>query len=123
MSYLIAVLSVKIIVTLIVVVYPTFLRPVEALNKSFGTDLTDPYLFRIYGVAISALLVAYAYGIFLAQSGVFPWGIVLMGLVSNGGASAVMLVLAGWEKQRAGILLFGGIFCALLVAVVLELIT
>ncbi|MBB4012602.1 hypothetical protein GGR36_001910 [Niveibacterium umoris] len=36
-------------------------------------------LLRLYGVASTALLVGYAFGIPAAESGQFPWGVVSMG--------------------------------------------
>ncbi len=121
MTFLILLLTFKIIISLAVLVFPALFRPVESLNKGFGTNLPDPYLFRLYGVAILALLVAYGYGIQLASLGQYPWGIVMMGLVSNGGAVFVMLTLSGWSRQKTGVCLFGGIFIALLIAAGIEL--
>lgn len=121
MSFLILILTFKIIISLAVVVFPALFRPVESLNKGFGTNLPDPYLFRLYGVAILALLIGYGYGIHLAYLGQYPWGIVMIGLVSNGGAVFVMLKLSSWSRQSKGICLFGGIFIALLIATGIEL--
>lgn len=121
MTYLISVLAFKIIISLAVLVFPALFRPIESLNRIFGTNLTNTYLFRLYGVAILALLVAYGYGIQLALIGYYPWGIVIMGIVSNGGAVLVMLSLSGWTSQSKGICLFGGIFIALMIAAGIEL--
>lgn len=121
MTYLISVLAFKIIISLAVLVFPALFRPIESLNRTFGTNLTNTYLFRLYGVAILALLVAYGYGIQLALIGYYPWGIVIMGIVSNGGAVLVMLSLSGWTSQSKGICLFGGIFIALMIAAGIEL--
>ncbi len=121
MTYLISVLAFKIIISLAVLVFPALFRPIESLNRIFGTNLTNTYLFRLYGVAILALLVAYGYGIQLALIEYYPWGIVIMGIVSNGGAVLVMLSLSGWTSQSKGICLFGGIFIALMIAAGIEL--
>jgi hypothetical protein len=75
-------------------------------------------LVRLYGVSVSALLVGYAGGIAPAEAGVFPWGVVLMGIVSNVGATIGMLVTGGWRVSVAAPIVFGGIALALMVAAV-----
>ncbi len=57
-----------------------------------------PYL-RLYGVALLARLVGYSSAFSLVADTRFPWGIVGMGIVSNG-LGAVMLVLTGaWRNS------------------------
>ncbi|MEM1378361.1 MAG: hypothetical protein AAGG69_13330 [Pseudomonadota bacterium] len=73
-----------------------------------GINAETSYLFRLYGVAILSLLVGYAGGIWQASQGVFPTGIIIMGIVSNGGATLALL-LTGTAGKNVYLTLFFGI--------------
>jgi hypothetical protein len=66
-------------------------------------------LIRLYGVAITALLVGYGFGIPTANSGQFPRGVVYMGLVSNVGAALLLL-----QSSKTRITFLLGIFFAVI---------
>jgi hypothetical protein len=74
--------------------------------------------FRLYGVAIAALLVGYGFGIPVAESGQFPWGIVSMGLVSNAGAGFLLLRVS--KPHTSGFWL-GTFFALLAVALAISM--
>jgi hypothetical protein len=70
---------------------------------------TSAILYRLYGVAILSLLVAYSFGIYSVTAGIFPWGVVFMGLVSNVGAASTLIILGSWKDYRFLTLFFGSI--------------
>lgn len=90
MSVLSLLLAVKMVFTGLFVALPLLLWPKVKLDKMFRLESHTTTLFRLYGVAMLALLVGYASGIALAEDGMFPWGIAWMGLVSNAGAAWVL---------------------------------
>lgn len=118
MSWLSLLLITKIAVTGLLVAAPFLLLPKSKLEKS--TNITTPtsLFFRLYGVAITALLVGYAFGIPTAEDGRFPWGVVCMGTVSNGGAAILMLAYSR-NNNRALTAFFGLIALGLIAAMVL----
>ncbi len=91
MSYLALLLAFKIGVTLVGVSAPLVLAPQAYLSKRSGLGGEAIAWLRLYGVAVNALLVGYASGFFVLASGAFPWGVTIMGLVSNAGAVAALL--------------------------------
>ena len=93
MSWLSLLLIIKIIVTFILVALPFLFLPRLKLEKATNTTATSTLFFRLYGLAILALLVGYSFGIPIAESGNFPWGVVCMGLVSNSGAAIILFRL------------------------------
>ncbi|MCU7798528.1 MAG: hypothetical protein KZQ75_15485 [Candidatus Thiodiazotropha sp. (ex Myrtea spinifera)] len=105
MSWISLLLLVKIVVTLVLVAIPFLFVSKEKLEIIVNIKANSPQFFRLYGVAIFALLVGYSFGIPLAESGVFPWGVVSMGVVSNGGA-AFILVSAGLNSKNRVLALF-----------------
>src|SRR5262245_1630253 len=120
MSWLSVLLIIKIGVTGLLVAAPFLLLPKSKLEKSTNTTTPTSALFRLYGVAITALLVGYAFGIPAAEGGRFPWGVVCMGTVSNGGAAIVLLVYSQGNKQnRVLAAFFGLIALGLITAMVL----
>lgn len=84
-------LWIKIVGTFFPVALPLLVFPMARINQLSGFESSDPALFRLYGMAILALLVGYAGGYFQVQGGVYPVGIVAMGFVSNFGAFIVLL--------------------------------
>lgn len=99
MTFLTLLLLIKIAVTGALIVIPFLLASKAKLEAA--TRLTGPSagLFRLYGIAVLALLAGYTFGIPQAQAGVFPLGVVIMCLVSNGGAAAYLFA-TGAYKQR-----------------------
>lgn len=91
MTFLTLLLMFKIAFTALFAALPMLLLPGASVQARIGVDAAAlPYI-RLYGWALIALLTGYASGIFAAEAGVMPWGIVVMGLVSNGGAALLML--------------------------------
>ena len=57
--------------------------------------MPEPQLFlRLLGMAYTALIVGYAFGLRDARSGRYPAGVVWVGIVSNGGAFVMLAVAA-----------------------------
>lgn len=116
MSYLALLLIIKISVTALLVALPFLFAPVTKLEATTRINAKSTLFFRLYGVAIAALLVGYGFGIPAAESGQFPWGVASMGLVSNTGAA--FLLMRGAKSASSGFWL--GIFFAI-VAVALAI--
>ncbi|MBR7629180.1 MULTISPECIES: hypothetical protein [Aeromonas] len=91
MSYLALLLVAKIAVSALLVALPFLVMPQAKLEATTRVSAKSALFFRLYGVAITALLVGYGFGIPTAESGQFPWGVVSMGLVSNSGAAFLLL--------------------------------
>ena len=66
-------------------------------------------LFRLYGVAILALLVGYGFGVVQTLNGEFPWLAVSVGIVSNAGATLVLTCIGTGRQNRFSAAFFGGI--------------
>ena len=94
MSWLSLLLTLKISATTLLVALPFLFASKPLLEKFTGLQARQPMFFRLYGVAITALLVGYGFGIPVAERGEFPWGVTWMGLVSNGAAAALLLAHA-----------------------------
>lgn len=119
MTWLSIVLVVKIAVTGLLVAAPFMFSPKYKLEKLLGIAAPTPALFRLYGVAIAALLVGYGFGVAAAEAGRFPWGVVCMGIVSNGGAALVLLTHSRDSMQgRALAVFFASMALALIVAAI-----
>ena len=101
MTFLAFVLVFKILGSLPLIAGPLLLASPERLGG--GVALPPPMVttFRLYGVSILAVLVGYAYGLWLIGQGQYPWGVVAMGLVSNFGGAALMWRSGGWRRSRA----------------------
>lgn len=99
MSFLAIVLAVKIIVTAATIALPLLILPARRISTMTGLSADGATLFRLYGVALLALLVGYASGFWFLRDGEFPWGVVLMGIVSNSGAAAVLILTGSWRRS------------------------
>jgi len=119
MSWLSLLLITKVAVTGLLVAAPFLLLPKSKLDKYTNITTQTSLFFRLYGVAITALLVGYAFGIPAAEDGRFPWGVVCMGTVSNGGAALLLLVNSRNNTDRMLAAFFGLIALGLLAAMVL----
>lgn len=108
MSAISFILTAKIIVTVVFVTAPFLFLPRPRLETMTGVSAASATLFRLYGMAATALLVGYGIGLWQSMNGVFPWAAVLMGIVSNAGAAGI-LVLAPTASSRFYAAIFGTI--------------
>lgn len=108
MSAISLILTAKIMVTVVLVTGPFLLLPRHRLETMTGVPAASAILFRLYGMAATALLVGYGVGLWQSMNGVFPWAAVLMGIVSNVGAAGI-LAFAPAASSRAFATIFGTI--------------
>jgi hypothetical protein len=115
-TFLTLLLLFKIAFTTLTASLPLLVAPGTWLQArmKFGADALP--VARLYGVAVTALLVGYAGGIAPAQAGVFPWSVVLMGIVSNAGATITLFVTGGWRVTVSSPIVYGAIALALIAA-------
>jgi len=99
MTSLSVLLATKILVTLVAVVAPFLLLPKARLDTLAGFGAPNLAMYRLYGMAILALVVAYSGGFIATLSGRYPTEVVAMGLASNVGAAAIMLA-TGYAKSQ-----------------------
>ncbi len=99
-----AVFTAKIALTVVFWCVPLLLLP-SASIESLGFPPQDSYLFmRLLGWAYLALCVGYAFGLQAARQGVRAAGPIWMGIVSNGGASILLLTFGiggAWSSWGA----------------------
>lgn len=107
MSWLTVVLIIKIVVTLLFVALPSLFASSKVLDKIFGAEQGGELAYRLYGVAIVALLVGYVTAIYSIAQGVFPWNIMMVGIASNAGASAILWKYRSDPKNRISAVFFG----------------
>lgn len=91
MTLISVLLLAKIIVTAIAVTLPLLLLSPVTLGLVLGISSNSGAFFRLYGVATASLLVGYAFGISLANDGIFPWSAAVMGAISNSGSAILLL--------------------------------
>jgi hypothetical protein len=90
-----AVIGAKIIITALFWCFPLLFAP-PAVFIFLGIAVPEPMVFaRLLGCAYLALLVAYAHGFFEARRDGRALPTVLIGVVSNGSASAFLAVYGG----------------------------
>lgn len=116
MTYLTLILVAKIVVTGLFVGAPFLMLPASRIASLTGYGVEAAPLFRLYGTAIFALLVGYASGFWVIAAGDFPWGVVAMGLFSNGVGATVMLATGAWRRNRTITFFIAGIAVALAAA-------
>jgi len=114
MTFLGLLLVFKIGVTLIMASIPMLMLPGERLMATLKIGAEALPLARLYGVAITALLVGYASGFAPAAAGIFPWGVVIMGIVSNGGVTITLVITGAWRRAVPAVAVFGSIAVALI---------
>lgn len=102
-------LYVKIGVTLVACVVPMLVLPAARVGSLFAVDSGAVPLVRLYGIAITALLVGYGSGVVTAEQGAFPTGVVLMGVVSNLGAGTFLFASGTWRQAPPLAVIFGAI--------------
>ena len=107
MTPLTILLSAKILNTMVLVIIPfLFLQP-QTLDRLSGFGQPNRTMYRLYGMAILALVVAYSGGLLQTLAGVFPSEIVAMGLASNVGATLVMVLTGYARTHRIATAFFG----------------
>ena len=116
MTLLSVLLSAKILVTLVFVAGPFLLLPAERLNAAMAPHSGSAMMYRLYGVALLALVTAYAGGLVAAQSGRLPVEVIAMGLVSNFGGALTQAVFRVTGPQRVLMGFFAFVGLGLLVA-------
>ncbi len=118
-SWLSLLLIIKIAVTGLLVAAPLLRLPKARLEQLTHITTQTSLFFRLYGMAITALLVGYAFGIPAAEDGRFPWGVVCMGTVSNGGAAILLLLNPQSTNTRVLAAFFALIALGLIAAMLL----
>jgi hypothetical protein len=119
MSAITLILVIKIAVTGVLTVAPFLLMPEPKLAAMFRTTGDGARtIFRLYGVAVLALLIGYGSGFWTIAEGRFPFGVAAMGFVSNGGAAAALLITGGWQRAKFFTVFLAGIAIALLLAAI-----
>ena len=113
-------LLVKIIGTLFPVALPLLVMPKTFIDARSGFSASDISLYRLYGMAVLALLVGYAGGYAQVETGVFPIGVVAMGFVSNAGAFTIMLLTGRAAKTPFTAAFFGLIAFGLAAAFLMQ---
>ncbi|MEO1322409.1 MAG: hypothetical protein AAFV59_05320 [Pseudomonadota bacterium] len=111
-------LWIKIIGTFFPVALPLLVMPKSFIDARSGFEASDLSLYRLYGMAVLALLVGYAAGYLQVTQGAFPTGVLAMGFVSNAGAFAIM-VLTGRAARTPFVAAFFGLIATGLAAAVL----
>lgn len=115
MTYLDLILLAKIAGTALFVGLPFLLVPAPRLITLLqidGAEAAMP-LIRLYGWAVIALLVGYSFGFSWIVGDVFPIGVVTMGLVSNAGATALLVLTGAWRQALPMTLFLGMIATSL----------
>ena len=99
MSVLSVVLIVKIAVTLIFVILPFLTQPLSVNADRYGVTAKSALIFELYCAALIALLVNYSFGFYDTLNSVYPRTVVIVGVVSNIGASIALFKARGKTKH------------------------
>ncbi len=83
-------LVLKIILTTLLWAMPFLFFSRDLLEPLMGVVPTPLFSLRLLGWCYVALIVGYAAGLLEVRAGRMPWGIVAMGIVSNGGGAALL---------------------------------
>ncbi|EAQ27895.1 hypothetical protein NAP1_09882 [Erythrobacter sp. NAP1] len=120
MNYLDLILLIKIAGTGLFVGLPLLLIPTPQLVRLLGIEGAEAAmpLIRLYGWAVLALLVGYSFGLSWVVGDTFPLGVVTMGLVSNAGATVLLVITGAWRKSIALTVLLGCIALAFAFALI-----
>lgn len=110
------ILVVKIVVTLAFVGLPFLILPKSRLEVFAGVSAETDTFFRLYGIAIIALLLGYATAFPVLAAGQFPWGVATMGVVSNGGAALILFRSGNGIAKRYFLPIYAAICLALIVS-------
>ena len=120
MAPLSVLLWIKILGTFFPVAAPLLVFPKARIDALSGFSPSAVSLYRLYGMAVLALLVGYTGGYFQVVDGVFPIGVLAMGFVSNAGAFLVMLLTGRARKTPLSAAFFGFIAAGLAAAFIFE---
>lgn len=113
----------KIIVTTLACSVPLLLLSQKHVTRLYQVGLEAAPLCRLYGIAVTALLIGYGSGIEPAAHGIFPTGVVAMGIFSNLGATATLIATGAWTRSplvKALTVTFGTIALVLIAAMVTQ---
>ena len=113
-------LWIKIVGTFFPVAAPLLVFPKSKIDELSGFSPSDVSLYRLYGMAVLALLVGYAGGYFQVVEGIFPGGVLAMGFVSNAGAFLIMIITGRARKTPLSSAFFGLIATGLAAAFLLQ---
>jgi hypothetical protein len=119
MTYLDLILLAKIVGTALFVGLPFLLVPAPRLLSLLqieGAEAAMP-LVRLYGWAVIALLVGYSFGFSWVVGDAFPIGVVTMGLVSNAGATVLLVLTGAWRRALPMTIFLGLIATSLALAI------
>jgi hypothetical protein len=117
MQILIVTLWAKIVLTVFLWTMPLLLVP-RLLDRLGIPAMREPLFGRLLGIMFLALVVMYIFGLLQAYRGEVPWPAIIAGMVSNGGAAALILIAAtslGWfgttwtPLGRIGVLVSGAL--------------
>lgn len=105
MAPLSLIITAKIAATIFLWAGPLLILPKgQLIARMHVSDAAIP-MARLYGVAMAALCVGYLSAYWPISRGVYPWGVVLTGLASNGGAAAVLLITGAADRQRRSLVI------------------
>jgi hypothetical protein len=101
MNSLAAIFIAKICITLVIWAVPLLVLP-EKVFVWLGLPKPINIMFlRLLGMAYGALSIDYIFGLIAALKGIYPTSTIWMGVISNGGASIILLTygLFGYWKS------------------------
>ncbi|MEO1335159.1 MAG: hypothetical protein AAFV29_05930 [Myxococcota bacterium] len=116
MTLLSVLLTIKVLVTLVTIALPFIVLPKSTLDRIAGFGQPDTAFYRLYGTAVLALIVAYSGGIYQISMGIYPGAVIAMGLVSNAGATIILIATGRVAKSLLFTLFFGAIAIGFAVA-------
>lgn len=95
----------KILFTILAWALPFLLLPKSMFQPLLGYTPEPLFLIRLLGWAYFALVVGYSFGLRQIGQQIFPWGTVIMGLFSNGGAALLLMyfLLMGDVANHTGL--------------------
>ena len=104
MNHLSKVLVAKSSITILLWCLPLLLFPTELLKRLGIVDPGPQIFLKLLGMAYLALAAGYVFGLRDLRNGIYPAGVVSVGIISNGGAFAILTVAAlfnTWEAWGA----------------------
>lgn len=91
---LILVLYIKIIFTVFLWAIPALFIPETMLQSIEVTIISPKYPGKLLGAAYIALAIGYFDGLLRARKGIQPTGTIIMGIISNGAATIILILYA-----------------------------
>ena len=117
MSALALLLTTKILLTLPLIGLFGFANN-KQLNALTGQWGQDPLIYRLYAVALAALVIGYIAALVSVFDLRVPWGMLWVGLVSNAGAALIITAWSLHPRMRRAAWAFGTIAAGLLASLV-----